>query len=115
MPLWPKQLSPETNMSDNIKIKEAITEHWGERCADHEPGCPICDAWAEFDALLAERDALQAKVEAAHAAGFEACREMAAGILEERGGDGWAEKMEAEWASVQAESIRALAGGKGHE
>lgn len=32
-------------------IKEAITEHWGERCADHEPGCPVCDAWAEYDVL----------------------------------------------------------------
>ena len=33
------------------RIKEAITEWWGERCKDHEPGCAICDAWAEFDAL----------------------------------------------------------------
>ncbi|MDX5412885.1 MAG: hypothetical protein LPK02_07540 [Rhodobacterales bacterium] len=34
------------------KIKEAITEHYGPRCPDTEPGCPCCDAWAEFDLLL---------------------------------------------------------------
>ena len=33
------------------QIEEAIVEHWGARCPDSEPGCPICDAWAEFDAL----------------------------------------------------------------
>lgn len=37
---WRKQLN---------KVEEAITAHWGERCPDHEPGCPTCDAWAEYD------------------------------------------------------------------
>jgi len=32
-------------------IEEALVEHWGSRCAEPEPGCPVCDAWAEFDAL----------------------------------------------------------------
>lgn len=32
-------------------IEEAITGWYGRRCAEAEPGCPICDAWAEFDAL----------------------------------------------------------------
>ena len=41
------------------KIEEAITEHWGERCADSQQGCPCCDAWAEYDALAAERDKLR--------------------------------------------------------
>lgn len=37
------------------KIEEAITEHWGERCPDHEPECPTCQAWGELDKLLDER------------------------------------------------------------
>lgn len=31
------------------KIEDAMTYYWGERCAEHEPGCPKCDAWAEYD------------------------------------------------------------------
>lgn len=38
------------------KIEEALTEHFGERCPDYEPGCPCCDAWAELDALTARAD-----------------------------------------------------------
>lgn len=34
------------------KIEEAITEHWGERCPDHEPECPTCQAWTEYDKLM---------------------------------------------------------------
>lgn len=32
-------------------VREAITEWFGPRCPDTEPGCPVCDVWAEFDAL----------------------------------------------------------------
>lgn len=47
-------------MSDRTdQIKEAITAHWGERCKEHETGCPVCDAWAEFDRQEAERDGWQ--------------------------------------------------------
>ena len=35
------------------KVEEAIIAHWGERCADTEPGCPCCDAWIEYDAIRA--------------------------------------------------------------
>lgn len=38
-------------MTEQNPITEAITEHWGSRCPDTEPGCPICDAWAAYDAL----------------------------------------------------------------
>jgi hypothetical protein len=34
-----------------MKVEEAITHHWGERCDDYEEGCPVCDAWHEYDAL----------------------------------------------------------------
>lgn len=37
------------------KIEEAITEWFGERCPDTYPGCPCCDAWAEYDALIANK------------------------------------------------------------
>jgi hypothetical protein len=30
-----------------------ITHHFGKRCADTEPGCPICDMWAKHDNLKA--------------------------------------------------------------
>lgn len=48
-------------MTDTTKtsaIEQALTAHWGERCPDIEQGCPCCDAWAEYDALRNERDAL---------------------------------------------------------
>lgn len=43
-------------MTDNKNyIAEAITAHWGERCPDTEPGCPCCDAWAQFDTIVVAR------------------------------------------------------------
>lgn len=36
-------------------IAEAITESFGERCLDFDPGCWTCKAWAQYGALLAER------------------------------------------------------------
>lgn len=33
------------------KIEEAITNWFGERCADFCEGCFCCEAWAEYDAL----------------------------------------------------------------
>ena len=39
-------------------IAEAIADYWGERCSESEPGCPCCDVWAEFDKLIASRDAV---------------------------------------------------------
>lgn len=38
-------------MTKKDYIAEAITEYYGERCADSEPGCPCCDAWAQYDAI----------------------------------------------------------------
>ena len=35
-------------------IEEAITEHWGERCPDHEPDCPVCQTWEQWDKLTDE-------------------------------------------------------------
>ena len=33
-------------------LEEAISEYFGKRCPDFEPGCPCCRAWAEFDQLI---------------------------------------------------------------
>ena len=33
-------------------IEQAIEGHWGARCAEHQDGCPVCDAWREYDNLV---------------------------------------------------------------
>ena len=38
-------------MTKTDYIAEALTAHWGERCSDNQPGCPCCDAWAQYDAI----------------------------------------------------------------
>ena len=38
------------------KIKEAIEFYWGERCPDHEAECVVCQAWEEYDDLVALAD-----------------------------------------------------------
>lgn len=36
-------------MTDLTKVQEAITNWFGPRCADYEPGCHVCEVWREFD------------------------------------------------------------------
>ena len=38
------------------KIEEAIGFYWGERCADTKKDCVICQAWSEYDDLVALAD-----------------------------------------------------------
>lgn len=38
---------------DASLIEQAITEWFGERCPETEPGCPCCDAWAQYDSMKA--------------------------------------------------------------
>lgn len=52
-------------------IAECITEQYGERCPDFEPGCYCCQAWAQYDALRT-----------AQARGEEGMREAAAVAVE---------------------------------
>lgn len=33
-------------------IEQAIEGYWGERCAEHQDGCPVCDAWREYENLV---------------------------------------------------------------
>jgi len=35
-------------------VKQAMTAHWGERCDGYEQGCPVCDAWREYDNLVTD-------------------------------------------------------------
>lgn len=39
-------------------VEQAITGHWGERCDDYEQGCPVCDAWREYDNLVTDNQVL---------------------------------------------------------
>ena len=32
-------------------IEQALAEHWGERCPEHEDGCVVCSAWAQYDRI----------------------------------------------------------------
>lgn len=50
------------------RIKEAIIEHWGERCEDFDENCPCCLAWAELDALLAPQTTIDKPISATDAA-----------------------------------------------
>lgn len=31
-----------------------MIEHWGERCPDYEESCPCCQAWDNFDTMIAK-------------------------------------------------------------
>lgn len=33
-------------------VEQAIAGHWGERCKTHQDGCPVCDAWREYENLV---------------------------------------------------------------
>jgi hypothetical protein len=80
---------------------------WWHEVAEREKG----NFWwrrylREIERLhYAALDAAEARERAAVAAAYE----KAAASLEERGSDGWAENVMAEYASVNAEAIRALA------
>ena len=40
------------NEPNNNPIHEAVQFYWGERCPEHEDGCPICEAWKQYDQLI---------------------------------------------------------------
>ena len=42
--------TPLTNL-----VAEAVELYWGERCSEHEDGCPVCEAWQQYDNLTGER------------------------------------------------------------
>ena len=33
-------------------VEQAMTAHWGEKCDEYEQGCPVCDAWREYENLV---------------------------------------------------------------
>jgi hypothetical protein len=33
-------------------VEQAMTAHWGEKCDSYEQGCPVCDAWREYENLV---------------------------------------------------------------
>ena len=40
----------------DIDFKECLAlfmiKYWGERCSEHEDGCPTCNAWDNFDIMI---------------------------------------------------------------
>lgn len=34
------------------KIHDALLDYFGERCADHDSECAVCQGWAEYDAVV---------------------------------------------------------------
>ena len=41
-----------SNEPTNNPTHEAVQFYWGERCAEHEDGCPTCIAWEHYDNLV---------------------------------------------------------------
>lgn len=33
-------------------IEQALAEHWGEVCPEHEDGCVVCAAWAQYHRIV---------------------------------------------------------------
>ena len=40
-------------------VEEALTEHWGPKCSDYEEGCPVCDAWRQYENLATYGETLK--------------------------------------------------------
>ena len=50
-----EEWSANTNTEpDNNPVHEAVQFYWGERCPEHEDGCPTCEAWKQYDQLIQE-------------------------------------------------------------
>lgn len=64
------------------RVAEAIIECWGERCPDYAPGCPCCDAWAQYDALTAAQERIEMAECAGFSAGYEAGQKDAQARIE---------------------------------
>jgi len=45
------RVTPFTSPEHNA-IHEAVQFYWGERCPEHEEGCPACGAWKQYDQLI---------------------------------------------------------------
>lgn len=44
------EINPNTAV-DNNPVHEAMLFYWGARCPEHEDGCPVCEAWEQYDTL----------------------------------------------------------------
>jgi hypothetical protein len=44
---------PNTKPNDN-PVHEALLFYWGDRCPDYEEGCPVCEAWKQYDSMIGE-------------------------------------------------------------
>ena len=40
-------------MKDRNAMHEAMQFYWGERCPEYVQGCGTCEAWKQYDAVIA--------------------------------------------------------------
>jgi hypothetical protein len=40
-------------MNERNAIHEAMLFYWGEKCSEHDAECPACQAWDQYDAVVA--------------------------------------------------------------
>lgn len=58
-----KQVAAMQAYADSVEaqggdaIQQAIAAWWGPRCQESAEGCPTCEAWRTYDALVAPRAA----------------------------------------------------------
>ena len=46
-------------MEENL-VEEAVTEYFGERCPEYEPGCACCEGWKQYDVMRKQYDVMRA-------------------------------------------------------
>lgn len=98
------ELDPKALEAGQKLIAEAITEQFGERCSDFEPGCFCCQAWAAFDAILSLSSLLT------YEDGLEAAAKVAEEIPIVSSPTEWTTRESIRASAVTA--IRALKGGR---
>ena len=49
---WKEWCANTNTEPDNNPVHEAVQFYWGERCPEHEDGCPTCEAWKQYDQLI---------------------------------------------------------------
>ena len=40
-------------MEKRNAIHEAMVFYWGDRCPEHDAECPACQAWEQYDKVVA--------------------------------------------------------------
>jgi hypothetical protein len=49
---WEEWSANNNTEPNNNPVHEAVQFYWGERCPEHEDGCPTCVAWKQYDLMF---------------------------------------------------------------